>query len=204
MAFVSGVSIGCRAFAGKAVTMRRARSSNLVMMANKSASIPFLEAPDKLDGSMVGDIGFDPLYLSENINLDYSRAAELKHGRICMLAVLGFVVQELVHLPGPPFQESNPILAIGRVPTAGWIQILAFISAIEMATFKKQYDLETPGDLGFDPLNLAKDSATKKKMAEYEIVHCRAAMVGFAGILMQILVTGRPIVDQMVNFRPIM
>jgi len=121
-----------------------------------------------------------------------------------MLAVLGFVVQELVHLPGPQFQESNPILAIGRVPVAGWAQILAFISFIEMATFKSQYDLSTPGDLGFDPLKLAKDSSTKKKMAEYEIAHCRAAMIGFAGFLMQILVTGRPIVDQMVNFKPLM
>jgi len=66
-----------------------------------------MQPPAKLDGSMVGDFGFDPMGLSEiQQDLTYARWAELKHGRICMLAVLGMVTQEYGpfgshwHIPG--------------------------------------------------------------------------------------------------------
>ena len=59
-----------------------------------SQCLPFLKCPPKLDGSMVGDVGFDPMGLSDvQPDLKYARAAELKHGRICMLATIGFVFQ---------------------------------------------------------------------------------------------------------------
>lgn len=48
----------------------RAAKSGMSMSA-KSASIPFMPQPEKLDGSMAGDVGFDPLGLS-NINIDFS------------------------------------------------------------------------------------------------------------------------------------
>lgn len=44
--------------------------SGMSMMANSKA-IPFMPQPEKLDGSMVGDIGFDPLNLS-SIDIDFS------------------------------------------------------------------------------------------------------------------------------------
>ncbi|CAN0467670.1 unnamed protein product [Scytosiphon promiscuus] len=44
------------------------------MMA-KSRALPFLESPATLDGSMVGDFGFDPLGLTENINIPYGEPA---------------------------------------------------------------------------------------------------------------------------------
>eukprot|EP00189_Rhodosorus_marinus_P012800 CAMPEP_0184738274 /NCGR_PEP_ID=MMETSP0315-20130426/968_1 /TAXON_ID=101924 /ORGANISM="Rhodosorus marinus, Strain UTEX LB 2760" /LENGTH=203 /DNA_ID=CAMNT_0027205919 /DNA_START=99 /DNA_END=710 /DNA_ORIENTATION=+ len=203
MAFVSGVSLGTSRFAGQAVSVRRAKCSGTVMMA-MSKSIPFLECPKNLDGRLPGDVGFDPLYLSDNINLQYARASELKHGRICMLAVLGFVVQGIIHLPGPYFSETNPIAAIYKIPIEGWFQIIAFISAIELATFKKNYDGSPPGDYNFDPLNLAKDTATLEKYKENEIVHCRAAMVGWFGFLAQQLVTGQSVVEQLGNMKPLM
>ncbi|CAN0172519.1 unnamed protein product, partial [Laminaria digitata] len=47
-----------------------APSSSVSMMAN-SKSIPFMPQPEGLDGSMVGDVGFDPLNLS-GIDIDFS------------------------------------------------------------------------------------------------------------------------------------
>ena len=53
-----------------------------------SLSMPFLEQPKNLDGSMAGDVGFDPLGLSEiddlGIDLYWLREAELKHGRVAI------------------------------------------------------------------------------------------------------------------------
>eukprot|EP00967_Tisochrysis_lutea_P097795 scaffold143801_cov31-Tisochrysis_lutea.AAC.2 len=37
------------------------------MAAERSASIPFLKKPPALDGSMIGDVGFDPLGFSTTI-----------------------------------------------------------------------------------------------------------------------------------------
>lgn len=48
-----------------------ARSGGMSMMAN-SKSIPFMPQPEKLDGTMPGDVGFDPLGLS-NIDIDFTQ-----------------------------------------------------------------------------------------------------------------------------------
>merc|ERR1712167_163069 len=88
----------------------------------------FLKRPEKLDGSMMGDVGFDPLRLAEvQVDLTYARGAEVKHGRIAMLACVGFIIQEYWHLPGADYQNFKPLTA------------------------DKTYG-ETPWDLGFDPL----------------------------------------------------
>lgn len=76
------------------------------MAASRSKSVPFLLQPLKLDGSLAGDEGFDPLGLSDlddalGLDLYWMREAELKHCRVAMLATVGFVGQELgVVLPG--------------------------------------------------------------------------------------------------------
>lgn len=46
-----------------------------------SRSIPFMERPAKLDGSMPGDAGFDPLGFSNKYDLNFLREAEVKHGK---------------------------------------------------------------------------------------------------------------------------
>ena len=72
-----------------------------VMAVERSAAIPFLKRPPALDGSMVGDRGFDPLGISTTIielggDLNYVREAELMHGRQSMIACVGFI------FPGSP------------------------------------------------------------------------------------------------------
>lgn len=64
-----------------------------------SESVPFLKTPTNLDGSLPGDVGFDPLGFSEVFDIRVLREAELKHGRIAMLATLGYLVQEAYVLP---------------------------------------------------------------------------------------------------------
>ena len=51
-----------------------------------SKSLPFLVRPEVLDGTLVGDVGFDPLGLANtNDKLLQLRDSELKHSRIAML-----------------------------------------------------------------------------------------------------------------------
>merc|ERR1712107_483586 len=53
--------------------------------------------PEEMAGATMPFGFFDPLGLSKNSEFGFLRAAELKHGRVCMLASLGFVVSEKFH-----------------------------------------------------------------------------------------------------------
>jgi|ERR1712216_470315 len=61
-----------------------------------------LERPtsEAFDGTWAGDVGFDPLGISDLIDVRWLREAELKHGRVCMLAATGMIVQDVATFPG--------------------------------------------------------------------------------------------------------
>ena len=101
-------------------------------MQDQSISMPFLSRPPRLDGTMAGDVGFDPLGFSNYFDLKWLREAELKHGRISMLATLGFVVQEKTHLPLPGFDNKLATEAFFSVPAGGLWQIFATLGFIEI------------------------------------------------------------------------
>eukprot|EP00542_Grammatophora_oceanica_P009354 CAMPEP_0194026454 /NCGR_PEP_ID=MMETSP0009_2-20130614/751_1 /TAXON_ID=210454 /ORGANISM="Grammatophora oceanica, Strain CCMP 410" /LENGTH=205 /DNA_ID=CAMNT_0038665141 /DNA_START=48 /DNA_END=665 /DNA_ORIENTATION=- len=164
--------------------------------AEMSKSVPFLVRPEKLDGSMVGDVGFDPMGLSEiQVDLKYARWAELKHGRICMLAIVGMVTQEYGpmgsgwHVPGEQFTQTDPFAAPAAVGLAGNAQIFAAMALVELTTFYLHYGEGEPGDIGWDFLGLldGKSDAEVRRTMEQEIVHCRLAMIAFTGATVQTL-----------------
>jgi hypothetical protein len=63
------------------------------------------------DGSLPGDVGFDPLGFSDVFDIKILREAELKHGRIAMLATLGLIVQEVYTFPF--FDKVNTQMVVG-------------------------------------------------------------------------------------------
>lgn len=68
-----------------------------------------------------GDVGFDPVGFSSFIPIDFLREAELKHGRICQLAVVGFAATDLgLHLPGAEHAVSLLVFTFvfSAVPTS--------------------------------------------------------------------------------------
>ena len=83
----------------------------------------------------------DPLGLSANIDqatFDQYRASELKHGRVSMLAVLGYIFPEFTRahydfIPGGPNTDSIPngIKAIEAIPALGWAQMFFFIGDVD-------------------------------------------------------------------------
>merc|ERR1719498_2317638 len=132
------------------------------------------------------------------------REAELTHGRVSMLASLGFIVQERFH---PLFSgDGGPAIdQVPQLPPWLWAVMTAGIGAAEFYRISVGYsplDPETnkadsalkpgyyPGDIGFDPLGLKpEDAAEFRLMQEKELAHGRLAMIASAGFLAQEAVT---------------
>lgn len=170
------------------------RSTSSALFA-KSKAVPFLEAPKNLEG-LVGDKGFDPIGFSDFIDPRFLREAELKHGRVAMLATLGFIVADFMKLPGSIHAVSSIDAHTAAVGSGAMVQILAFVSALEFVSViavKEMLDGSgrQPGDYGFDPLGYSngKPDKVKADLALKELENGRLAMVAFSGIVTQAVVT---------------
>ena len=132
----------------------------------------------------------------------FIREAELKHGRVAMLASLGFLVAEPFH---PLFGGNIDVpsyIAFQQTPLQTfWPAVLFAIAIPEVfSVFKfespsvEKWALKTdtvPGDLGFDPLGLKPTSAAElKEMQTKELNNGRLAMIGIAGMVGQELASG--------------
>lgn len=132
--------------------------------------------------------------------------SEVKHGRICMLAVVGILAQEFVHLPGSMFSEPLATAAFDTVPKGGLAQIFLFCGLAEYVLHKGKMtygemhaDPETvPGELGFNPMNLKIDETSKLK----EIKNGRLAMCAVGGFIHSMFIYKTPIIAQLSNFTP--
>jgi len=186
-------------------------------------AVPGGEVPTPAAAGWSGEIGatlplcdpkdgmtrWDPLGLSKGISaakFDKFRAAELKHGRVAMVAVVGLLSQHYVRLKY--LVTSDGVLDLGEVPSGfGAISTApasaAFALIVLMAGFFELGVLSdkgrAPGDFG-DPLNwreqldyLSLDDATLKT---YELEHGRLAMLGVMGTLAAEYVTGYDAVGQ--------
>ena len=87
-------------------------------------AIPGAERPKNLDGTMVGDIGFDPLGFSNWLNLNWAREAEIKHGRVAMLAATGMIVQDIAVIPG--FDKEFSGAAMMKLHNLAVQQVISF------------------------------------------------------------------------------
>ena len=112
-----------------------------------------------------GDVGFDPLGISGLIDVRWLREAELKHGRVCMLAATGMLVQDVAKFPGvqSTFGDAKmTALHDAAVKQGAMQQLLVWIGFFELFGFVAIVQMlqggdRQPGDFGFDPLNCAKD-----------------------------------------------
>uniref|UniRef100_A0A7S1D5D0 Uncharacterized protein n=1 Tax=Cyclophora tenuis TaxID=216820 RepID=A0A7S1D5D0_CYCTE len=189
-------SLVCAASAFAPIQQNARTSTELAEM---SKSVPFLEAPKNLEG-YVGDVGFDPLGFSDYFDMKWLREAELKHGRVSMLATLGFVAQQF--LPAIPgyvhVDDSN--LAPSVVGLSAMLQIVFYVGILEFWTNKGKVTMldmfedgdRVPGDLGFDPLGLAvgKSDEEMELMQYKEIKNGRLAMLAIGGMIHHNWVTG--------------
>jgi len=160
-----------------------------------SQAIPFLKRPASLPppGEMAGDIGFDPLEITKLVNIQWSREAELKHARVCMLAFAGFVAVDCgFRVPFAP-EVSSLYAHDAAVEKGAFLGMLIPIALVEvLAGIPKCFqilndpDAAPGGDYKFDPLGFGGG----RELEEKELANGRAAILGFSGIVTQAQLTG--------------
>jgi light-harvesting complex I chlorophyll a/b binding protein 1 len=162
-----------------------------------------------------GDIGttrplgvYDPLGLMTKNPEKYRRFQELeiKHGRICMLAILHVITTGAgykwagyaSYLSFPPLKfEDIPAGTLGSwatLPQAGWGQIVAVIAILDNSLFAQDPSLP-PGDVVGDRIPWVRysDPDVKFYKLNAERNNGRAAMMGITGMVIHEALTGNPI-----------
>lgn len=176
-----------------------------------STAMPFMARPPALDGSMAGDVGFDPLGFakSEEDLMNY-REAEIKHARLAMLAAAGWPLSEVFDKKIAGAIGLTPVLdatdrapsvlngGLGKVSPVYWIGCLAVAAAIDLyGISRKQSPDYFPGNLGFDPLGLyPQDEEGRMRMETAEIKNGRLAMIAITAFAAQEFVTKMGVVDE--------
>jgi len=148
-----------------------------------------------------GKYEYDPVGFSKYTELvPFFREAELKHGRIAMLAWTGLVVPDFVRIPGERYSfEACPITYDAHDKLAGAVganyQIVFWIFLLELCTAKKIFEwnsVECAGDYGLGIQFLPKDEEGQRKKRLAELKNGRLAMVAFGGSITQAVITQHP------------
>jgi hypothetical protein len=191
-----------------------------------SVALPLTKAPYTLDGSLVGDVGFDPFGFSTiktgsqflgdafEDNLKWYREAELMHGRIAMMAALGFVFPGLIGtLPGnewtgvDAYSYTNPLEALYKAPGLAIQQIFCFMAIMEFFRIKRLQEKGASyeaGDFGWgqgegrwNPYKFNYTPEEYKEKQLQELKNGRLAMMGVLGLYLQANASGEGVIEQL-------
>jgi hypothetical protein len=140
---------------------------------------------------------YDPLNFlkdGDQAKFDRYRYVELKHGRICMLAVAGYLSTEAGwRLPGNIDFDGTSFAsipagfpALTAIPSAGLLQIIGFIGALEIGVMQDITGGDFVGDFrnnyidfGWDTF----DAETKLQKRAIELNNGRAAQMGILALM---------------------
>jgi len=126
------------------------------------------------------------------------RVTELKHGRVSMLAAIGYIVPESYRFPGYlspstdlKFEDMpHGLAAISKVPLPGIAQWVFFIGFIERQFFKDDPsrlpgDYENAGVLGYPDGSTLSDPEEKTRRLNSELANGRLAMTAILALFFQ-------------------
>ncbi len=142
-----------------------------------------------------------PAQLAESVA--WMREAELKHGRIAMLAAAGWPLAELATHRRAPSLFNGHLFEFKHYGNAlGLLTFLGLLALLEARTGGKGGEGALgEGDYGFDPLGLYAGEAfplvgvkrSPEELRLSEIKHGRAAMLAITGFSVQEFVSGDPV-----------
>jgi hypothetical protein len=194
--------------------LQSVKSSSAMNM--KQGSGPAINSLEEMSGATAPVPYWDPLGLAAKVDdqeLQKYREAEIKHGRVAMLAALGMIVQEQFHpFFGTADQDIGPaafhLQKVGLNFPLAPFALLAGIAAVEAFTIGKGWSKQDykeeglgegfvanlkedyfPGDLGFDPLGLyPQNPQGRTDIRNKELNNGRLAMISIWGMWAQELV----------------
>ena len=156
---------------------------------------------------------FDPLGFTKEMELGEVkrfREAEVMHGRVAMMATLGYIIGEST--PTITYgMDVHHTIANNQLPEVPGTVLFPFFLAINIAealrasrgwvepglgplfTLRDNY---YPGDIGFDPIGFKpKDAADFASMQAKELSNGRLAMLAAAGMCVQEQINGQGILE---------
>jgi len=158
---------------------------------------------------------FDPLGFSKSVELlgvKRFREAEIMHGRVAMMATVGYLIGEST--PTITYgMNVHHTIANNQIPEVPGTVLFPFFLAINICealrasrgwvepglgplfTLRDNY---YPGDIGFDPLGLKPTDAKEfEKMQTKELSNGRLAMIAAAGMCVQEQINGKGILENL-------
>mmetsp|Transcript_54313 Transcript_54313/g.170731 ORF Transcript_54313/g.170731 Transcript_54313/m.170731 type:complete len:284 (+) Transcript_54313:83-934(+) len=211
-----GVSAGAAGLAVAAVGAAALASSSL--RRQKAGLVRAARATSTARRAFEDELGVQPPtgfwdpagFTSDGDQFDFyrRRCVEIKHGRVSMLACIGYIVPEYARFPGylSPSQElkftdvPNGLAAFSKVPLLGWLQILFFCGALERTGFTLTKDAGIgfmqdasmkgePGNYGLGFIGafntIPSEPAQRVRKLNAELANGRLAMVAILGMLFQ-------------------
>jgi len=175
-----------------------------------------------LPGAVAPTGYFDPIgFCQSGISLNdvkRYREAEVQHGRVAMIATVGYLAGEAIQGPFSIAGDANDQLQ--QVPLPAFVLLVIGIAAAELKranigwvepkyekgarTLFTLRDSYYPGDIGFDPLNLK--PTNKEKFADMqtrELQNGRLAMIAWAGMCSQELVNHKGILETIIYYQKV-
>jgi len=165
-----------------------------------SPAVPFLRFPYPCKGYVGGEKGFDPLNITDTYPVYLLREAELKHGRIAMLATVGWIAVDLgARFPGEKFQTVSDALSAHDIMVKnGYMEVMAgMVLVAEVYGYLIAYDGwmgtidREAGDYFVGKKFLPSDPAKAEEMQLKELENGRLAMLAISGIVTGALITGK-------------
>jgi len=128
---------------------------------------------------------WDPLNLgSTEQKMERYTEVEIKHGRVSMLACIGYVMPEIFRFPGCEDFKSG-LGALSTLPAEGWVQLVLFIGAHEVLVKPRANGLGSfDFGLGTELLEgVSAEELERKQTAERN--NGRLAMAAIIGLMWQ-------------------
>jgi hypothetical protein len=164
---------------------------------------PGVKAPLHLDGTMLGDVGFDPLGIATTETLPRMREAELRHARLAMVATWGWPIGEgglwlaqklvptgdvctgngcLIDQTGVGQKAALQLADIALASEIYWGALLTVAVVGELRARTLARESGGSSSPSFDPLQIwtNADGDERSRLELAEIKHGRLAMVAVA------------------------
>ena len=144
----------------------------------------------------------DPLHVATDDNFARLREAELKHGRVAMLAMAEVMLipvlkrSLVVDFIVPREFPEGLVSVVPNLQPRDLAHVILTCAILEIFVFVQKDPQDMPGDYGTGYFGL-RDKAVHEDTLVVELEHGRLAMVGFVGFLVSdVLTHGRPWFEQ--------